>query len=239
MPYTAHCAVLALALAGCGSPGDGRTVLTVLASSSLTEAFAEVGAAYHAANRNVRVRFEFASATDLAERVQDRRDTDVVATAGTDGVAQDVSIWRVFARDSMTIAVTTGNPKRIRRLADLADPRLRVVLGGPDIPVGRYARQVLTKAGVTVRPRSEEADDGAVLSRVRTRVADAGIVYVADARSAGVSATSVPIPYRQNVTVTYLAAVVRRSGHDEAARAFVQWLASPAAGTLMRKYGFT
>jgi molybdenum ABC transporter molybdate-binding protein len=239
MPYTALCVLLALALTGCASPGQGRTVLTVLASSSLTEAFTEVGAAYHAANRNVRVRLELASSTDLAEAVEERRHTDVVATAGIDAVARQVSSWRVFARDSMTIAVTTGNPKRIRSLADLADPRLRVVMGGPDIPAGRYARQVLAKAGVRVRPRSEEADDAAVLSRVRTRVADAGIVYVADAHAAGVSATSVPIPYRQNVTVTYLAAVVRRSSHADAARAFVEWLGSPAAGALMRKYGFT
>jgi molybdate transport system substrate-binding protein len=239
MPYTARCVLLALALTGCGAPGDGRTVLTVLASPSLTEAFAEVGAAYHAANRNVTVRFEFASSTDIADEVQDRGNVDVLAASDLDGVAPYVSGRRVFAHDSMTIAVTTGNPKRIRSLTDLADPRLRVVLGGPDVPVGRYARQVLAKAGVTVRPRSEEADADSVLSQVRTRIADAGIVYLADALSAGVSATSVPIPYRQNVTVSYLAAPVRRSAHGEAARAFVDWLASPAAGTLMRKYGFT
>jgi molybdate transport system substrate-binding protein len=238
MPYTARCVVLALALTACGSPGDGRTVLTVLASPSLMQAFAEVGAAYHAANRNVTVRLEPASATDLTDELQERRHADVVAAAGLSGVARYVSHRRVFAHDSMTIAVPTGNPRRIRGLADLADPRLRVVVGGPDVPVGRYARQVLTKAGVRVRPRAEEADGESVLSLVRTRVADAGIVYLADARAAGVAATPVPIPFRQNVAVTYLAAVVRGSGHGKEASAFVDWLASPAAGTLMRKYGF-
>lgn len=238
MPYTARCVVLALALTACGSPGDGRTALTVLASPSLMQAFAEVGAAYHAANRNVTVRLEPAPSTDLTDELQDRRHADVVATAGLDDVTPYVSRSRVFAHDSMTIAVPTGNPRRIRGLSDLADPRLRVVVGGPDVPVGRYAMQVLTKAGVRVRTRAEEPDAESVLSLVRTRVADAGIVYLADARSAGVAATRVPIPFRQNVTVTYVAAVVRGSRQGEAASAFVDWLASPACGTLMRKYGF-
>lgn len=241
MPYTVRCVVLALALAltACGSPADGRTVLTVLASSSLMQAFTEVGAAYHTANRNATVRLEPLSSTDPADELQERRHADVLATADLTGVAQYVSHGRAFAHDSMTIAVPTGNPRRIRGLADLADPRLRVVVGGPDVPVGRYARRLLTRAGVTVRPRAEEADADSVLSLVRTRVADAGIVYQADARSAGVAATPVPIPVQQNITVTYLAAVIRGSGHGEAASAFVDWLASPATGTLMRKYGFT
>lgn len=239
MPYIARCVVLALALTGCASPGDGHTTLTVVASPSLMRAFTEVGAAYHAANRSVRVRFQPVSSADLPDEIQERTHADVLATADPGGVAQYVSHWRVFAHDSMTIAVPTGNPRRIRGLADLADPRLRVVLGGPDVPVGRYARRVLVKADVRVRPRVEEADADSVLSLVRTRVADAGIVYSADARSAGVSATSVPIPHLQNVTVTYLAAVVRGSGHGEAANSFVDWLASPAAWALMGKYGFT
>jgi molybdate transport system substrate-binding protein len=73
---------------------------------------------------------------------------------------------------------------------------------------------------------------------VRTGAADAGIVYVTDMRSAGVSANSVPIPVQQNVTATYFAAAVRQSKHDSAAKDFVAWLRSPSATTILRKYGF-
>lgn len=245
MPSTKRPAVVTaavLALTGCGiASGDERVTLTVLAASSLTDAFGELGAAYRGTHRNITVRFEFAGSQELAADVKDREPADVLATAdGTtmDDVATKVSGRRPFARNSMTIAVAPGNPRHVMRLADLADPRLRVVLGGPTVPVGRYALQVLTKAGVTVRPSSEEADARTVLTRIRTGVADAGIVYVTDMRSAGVSATSVPIPTPQNVTATYLAAVVRRSGHGTAGKAFVTWLGSPEAKTIMRKYGF-
>lgn len=246
MPYIKRLAAFAmvtLTLTGCGiASGDERITLNVLAASSLTDAFTELGAGFHAADRKVTVRFEFAGSQEVAEDVKEHATADVLATADgatMDDVADDVTGRRAFARNSMTIAVTPGNPKRIKGPADLAGPRLRVVLGGPTVPAGRYAQQVLAKAGVTVRPVSEEADARTVLTRVRTGVADAAIVYVTDMRSAGVSATSVAIPAQQNVTATYFAAAVRRSDHDDAAKAFVAWLGSSEATEILRKYGFS
>jgi molybdate transport system substrate-binding protein len=246
MPYFSRLAVFVaatLALAGCGiASGDERITLRVLAASSLTDAFGELGAAYRSANRHVTsVQFEFAGSQEVAGDVADREQADVLATAdemSMDIATEHVTDRQAFAHGSMTIAVAPDNPHRIRQVADLADPRLRVVLGGPTVPVGRYAIQVLTKAGVTVRPKSEEADARTVLTRVRTGAADAGIVYVTDMRSAGVSATSVPIPVQQNVTATYFAAAALQSRHRSAAKAFVTWLRSPTAGTILRKYGF-
>ena len=246
MPYFPRLTVIVavtLALAGCGiASGDERITLKVLAASSLTDVFGELGAAYRVANRHVAsMQFEFAGSQEMAGDVADHEHADVLATADDTSMniaADQVSDRRPFAHGSMTIAVAPGNPRRVRQLADLANPRLRVVLGGPVVPVGRYAMQVLTKAGVTVRPSSEEADARTVLTRVRTGAADAGIVYVTDMRSAGVSASSVPIPLQQNVTATYFAAAVRRSAHGSAAKDFVTWLGSPGAATILRKYGF-
>ncbi|MCO5992331.1 molybdate ABC transporter substrate-binding protein [Actinoallomurus rhizosphaericola] len=242
MPRVAALAAVALALSGCGiASGDERITLNVLAASSLTEAFEELGTAYGAAAKNVTVRFEFAGSQDLAMDVEEREPADVLATAdqaSMDTVADRVTGRRAFAYNSMTIAVAPGNPRHVQGLASLADRRLRVVLGGPIVPVGRYAAQVLAKAGVVVRPRSEEADARTVLTRVRTGAADAGIVYVTDMRSAGIAATSVPIPAQQNVTATYFAAALRASGHEEAAKDFVAWLRSPTATAILRKYGF-
>lgn len=235
--------VLAGCLGGCGiASGDERTTLTVLASSSLTEAFQELGTAYHAARGEVSVRFDFAGSLEVASDVAERRSADVLATA--DGasmttVATKVLRPRAFAYDSMTIAVAPGDPMGIQGLADLADPRIRVVMGGPNTPVGRYATQVLANAGVAVRPRSQQADARTVLTRVRTGMADAGVVYATDVTAAGVSAGSVPIPAPQNVTVSFYAAVVRAGGQVTAAKAFVAWLGSPDAKGILRKYGFT
>lgn len=249
MPYMTRIVAIITAIAasaacaaGCGvASGDERITLTVLASSSMTEAFQELGTAYHAARPNVTLRLEFAGSLGMASDVDDRLPGDVLATTDRTSMADAgdrLLAPHAFAYDAMTIAVAPGNPRHIRGLADLADPRLRVVLGGPDVPAGRYAGQVLDRAGVAVRPASEQADARTVLTRVRTGRADAGIVYVTDIRSAGIAATSVPIPARQNVTVTCYAAAVRDGAHTDAAKDFVAWLRSPEAKSIMRKYGF-
>ncbi len=245
MPYNKRLAAVVpvvLALAGCGvASGDEPITLTVLAASSLTDVFAEIGTGYQATHRGVTVRFEFAGSQEAAAEVKDHEPGDVLATADIatmDEVADQVSGRRAFAHNSMTIAVRPGDPRRIRGLADLANPWLRVVLGGPTVPVGRYARQVLTRAGVRLRPASEEADARTVLTRIRTGVDDAGIVYVTDMRSAGVSASSIAIPLQQNVMATYVAATVHRGHHGDAARTFVTWLGSPEARVILQKNGF-
>lgn len=246
MPYFTRLAsvvAVTVALGGCGiASGDDRFTLNVLAASSLTDAFGELGTAYQEANRHVtHVQFEFVGSQEAAGDVDDGEHADVLATADStsmDIAADKVTDRRPFAYGTMTIAVAPGNPRHIRQLSDLANPNLRVVLGGPIVPVGRYAAQVLAKAGVQVRPSSEEADARTVLTRIRTGAADAGIVYVTDMRSAGVSASSVAIPALQNVTATYFAAAVRRSDHSDAAKEFVSWLSSSTARTILRKYGF-
>lgn len=231
-----------LTVTECGTAtGSDRINLTVLAASSLTEAFGELGTTYHRSHRNVTVTFAFGGSQDVAVQAGDRIPGDVVATADEqtiNDVARYVSGRRVIAHSALTIAVAPGNPKKIRGLADLANPTLRVVLGGPTVPVGRYAHQVLAKAGVTVEPVSEEADARSVLARVRTGEADAALVYLTDAESAGAATSSVPVPVRQNVETTYVAAAIDHGSHDRPAKAFVAWLSSSEAKDILRKYGF-
>jgi molybdenum ABC transporter molybdate-binding protein len=240
-------AVVLTVATGCGG-SSGPTTLTVLAASSLTDAFHELGPAYQSSHQNVKLRFSFADSQELAEQVKEQvkenAPADVLATADAptmDGLAEyvDRPSRRVIAYNSLTIAVAPGNPRRIHELADLDRPGLRVVLAALNVPAGRYSRQVLTKAGVTVRPASEEVDVRSVLTRVRTGEADAGIVYLTDLRSAGRAASSVPIPAAQNVTASYPTAVIDDSGHKDASAAFVTWLGSAAARSVLNANGFT
>lgn len=247
MPPMKRCAalgtVVAMIITGCGvASGSARITLSVLADSSLTDAFNELGTAYQDTHHDVTVLFTYGGSQDMASDASDPSPGDVLATADeqtmTD-VTGYVADRRVIARTGLTVAVAPGDPKRIRGLADLAAPSLRVVLGGPQVPIGRYAQQVLTRAGVTVVPKFEDADSRTVLDRVRTGQADAAIVYVTDMRSAGAAASSVAIPAAGNVVATFDAAVTRRGLHPVAARSFVGWLGSPLAVGILAKYGFT
>ncbi|KAB2345691.1 molybdate ABC transporter substrate-binding protein [Actinomadura rudentiformis] len=239
--FAALIATLVSGAAGCGG-SDGPATLTVLAASSLTDIAGELGAAYQQEHRDVKVRFVFGGSQEMAERVADRDPGDVLMTADEPSM-KAVSRYltgrrRIVAFGSLTIAVAPGNPHRIRGLRDLSRRGLRVAVGAGTVPVGRYAREIFTRAGLTVRWTSEEINSRSVLDRVRGGEADAGLVYITDLRSAGAAASSVPIPADENVTASYPAMAVKETDNEERALPFVTWLTSPTARKLFNKHGF-
>ncbi|GGV03457.1 molybdate-binding protein [Actinomadura cremea] len=234
-------AVLGLT-AGCGAQPSGATTLTVYAASSLTEVFGEMETAYEHAVPDVDVRFVFGGSLEMASRLSDLSPADVLVTADAAAMNDaDEHLGgrrRTVAHNSMTIAVAPGNPLRIRGLADLARPGLRTAAGSDAVPAGRYAGKVLRNARLNTRWTSVEVSARAVLDRVRAGDSDAGLVYLTDMRSAGVAASSVPIPADVNVVTSYPAAVVEDGGQERAANAFVSWLTGSTARTLFHKHGF-
>ncbi len=217
--------------------------LTVLAAASLTEAFNDTRKTLETANSGLAITYSFAGSQQLVSQIQNGAPADVVATAdqasmSTLSTAGLVDPPTVFAHNKLEIAVAPGNPKGVKGLADLARPDLAVVLADPSVPAGKFAKQALTKASVTVTPKSLELDVKSVLQKVSTGEADAGIVYVTDVTAAGSKVTGVTIPDDQNVIATYPIAVVKASTHAAAARAFVDEIVSGDGQKALLARGF-
>ena len=196
----------------------------VFAAASLTEAFTAATDQVP----QVRPTFSFGGSQQLVTQLTQGATADVVATADEASMQRLVAARLVdppttFAHSSLVIAVAGGNPKGVTGLADLARTDLTVVLADPSVPAGRYARQVLDRAGVTVRPRSLELDVKSTLAKVTGGAADAALVYATDVRSSGGKATAVTFPEAADAsaTVTYGIAVVSATRHRRAAEAFV------------------
>ena len=72
-----------LPLTACGG-GDDDTTITVLAASSLTGTFTELGKEFEQQHSGVTVKFAFDSSATLAQQATQGAPADVLATADTD-----------------------------------------------------------------------------------------------------------------------------------------------------------
>ncbi|MEU7066749.1 molybdate ABC transporter substrate-binding protein [Streptomyces sp. NPDC053429] len=256
---TLTAALLVPALSACGSDGEksGATAspsasasasaqvkpanLTVLAASSLTDVFKTAGAAYEQSHPGTKVTFSFAGSQELAAQVKQGAPADALVTADTktmDGLRAETGDATVIAKNRLVIATGKGNPFKIDDLKDLADSKIKVVLAAPEVPVGRYSKQILDAQKIEVKPVSQEPNVRAVLSKVELGEADAGLVYKTDSAKSGDKVVNVDIPDDQNAVASYPAATIKQSKNGEAAAAFVAWLSTPEAQKILQDAGF-
>ena len=219
--------------------------ITVLAAASLTSAFTKMGTDFQQANPGTTVTFSFGGSGTLVTQIQGGAPADVFASADGANMQKVVNGGQVtaaptaFATNLLTIVVKPGNPQGVKSLADLA--KLDVVsLCAPPQPCGTYANQILTQAGVTI-PADHitlGADVKTTLNAVTTGDADAAIVYVTDAKAAGTTATTVPIPAWQNAFAIYPIAPIAASSNQSLANAWIKYTTSTAGQKTLQSFGF-
>ncbi|HZN12930.1 MAG TPA: molybdate ABC transporter substrate-binding protein [Acidimicrobiales bacterium] len=246
MKVSSRAAAAALALllpmAACsGTPSLGA--ITVLAAASLTEPFTDLSAALEKSDPGLSVRYSFGGSGALVTQVEQGAPVDVIATADTASMKRLTDAGLVekpttFARNKLEILVARGNPKGIHSLADLARADITFITEDDTVPAGKYAAQILQKAGVAVRPKSKELDVKSAVAKVTSGEADATIVYVTDVQAAGTKGDGVAIPDAQNVLAEYPIAVVKGTKHHAAAAAFVRQVVTGAGKKVLRQRGF-
>jgi molybdate transport system substrate-binding protein len=252
----AVCAVIAaLVLAACSSSsttsspsssssGKVSGTVTVFAATSLTDAFNQIGAGFEKANPGVTVKFNYQGSSSLATSINQGAPADVFASAApanmetiTDA-GNAVGTPKIFASNTAEILVEKGNPHNIKTVSDLANPAIKVVVCAPQVPCGAVAQEVFKNAGVTVKPVSEETNVGGVVTKVTLGEADAGIVYVTDAKENESKATGVPIPANQNAITEYPIVQVKDAPNAKAADAFISYVLGPDGQKVLASFGF-
>jgi len=244
--------IAVLALAACGAattagpsatPDPLSGSITVFAASSLTSAFNTAEKGLELDHPGFTAKYSFAGSQSLVTQIINGAPADVIATANTTTMAQLVAKGLVntpekFCQNKLEIIVAPGNPKSIKTLADLVNPAVSVVIGDPSVPVGQYAQDVLTKAGLQLTPKSLQLDDAEVVRQVESGNADAALVFVTDVISAGGKVTGVPIPDAQNKVGTYEIAGVKASTNTAGAQAFITSAVSGDVQAELRTAGF-
>ena len=144
---------------------------------------------------------------------------------------------RVFASNTLAIAVPAGNPAGIGSFADLSRDGVRVVTCAVQVPCGAAAATVAGQNGSMLSPVSEENSVTDVLGKVMSGEADAGLVYATDVRTAAADVDEVPFPEAAGVPNSYPIAALA-GGRGRAAGAFLDLVTSPEGQQVLARAGF-
>ena len=129
-----------------------KQTLTVLAASSLTESFTEIGKKFEQENPGMKVTFNFAGSQTLFQQLEQGIPADVFASASQaymdDAIAGgfvEASGGKIFAKNALIVIVPQSNPGNIQLLADLSNAGLKIVIAAEQVPVGKYTLEFLDK----------------------------------------------------------------------------------------------
>lgn len=253
----ALCVTTTVALAvGCkrseSTAAEREDKLVIFAAASLRDTFTAMGNDFKADHPGVELTFNFAGTQELRTQLEHGAAVDVFASADQRHMDELVRASRVtgpvvFARNEPVIVVSSEASSSVRSLAELPSAT-RIVIGTPEVPIGRYTLQIFDRAqptlGADFRARveakvaSRELNVRQVLTKVSLGEAQAGIVYRTDALSAQGRVTVVPIPPEINVIAEYPIAIVNGAAHPQLARAWMDFVLSPEGQRTLASAGF-
>jgi molybdate transport system substrate-binding protein len=232
--------------------------LVVFAAASLRGVFGTVRDEFVQTHPGLEVTFNFAGTQELRAQLEHGAKADVFASADPGNMNELSKATRVvhpvvFARNEPVLVVAKERARLVSRFADLPKAA-RIVLGVPDVPIGRYTSEILDRASnadaahgglgkdfrrqVEAQVVSREPDVRQVLAKVSLGEADAAIVYRTDANAAKDKLVTVAIPDALNMLAEYPIAVVADAEHAALASEWVTFITSPAGQRLLHNAGF-
>ncbi len=241
--------VLAFAVSSAGGAMHAAT-LTVFAAASLTDCLQEIGRTYQEKSGD-RIGFNFAASSTLERQIEEGAPADIFFSADEAKMNAleakgliDKQTRRDRLANSLVIVVPADGGPSIRTPKDLASASVKhIALADPQaVPAGVYAKEYLRKVHLWDDLASKiepMANVRAALAVVESGDADAGIVYSTDAAISKKVRVAYAVPEGDAPKIRYPMAVLKESRQAPAARAFVDYLDSNAAGRVFAKYGFT
>jgi molybdate transport system substrate-binding protein len=237
-------------LAGCASSGSKSAgagavggTLVVFAAASLKPTFTELAKEFEAAHDGVKVVLSFGGSDSLAAQISQGAPVDVFASANTSTMntivkANDAAAPSDFAKNSLQIAVPSGNPKDVQSLADVTKSRVKLALCAATVPCGSAAAKAFAAAGLDAHPVTLEQDVTSVLTKVELGEVDAGLVYRTDVKAAAGKVDGVDFAEASSAVNTYPIAQVTTGKNSRASRAFVAFVLSAAGQRVLQAAGF-
>lgn len=258
---------LVLSLGACAKkPAASEDVeLVVFAAASLTETLQQIAEQYKDVCPNVTLSFNFDSSGTLKTQIESGAVCDLFLSAGQKQMDQlDVTAGSEANPDALdfvlsdsridllenkvALCVPSGNPKGVQSFDDLAQrlpaSDVFMAMGNADVPVGQYTQKILAYYGLDEAALAEAgcltygSNVKEVTTHVKEAAVDCGVIYQTDACSAELTVIDTATADMCG-RVIYPAAVLNTTQHEQAARDFLAYLTSEAAGEIFASVGFT
>jgi len=160
-----------------------------------------------------------------------------------------------YAYNRLAIMVQKGNPKKVKGLKDLGRNDVRVSMPNPEWEgIGKRIEEAYVKVGGETLKNTimdTKVKNGKTFltqihhrqtpMRIMYQQSDAAPVWYTEAyyqKMIGYPADMVEIPEKDNISATYVAGQLKAAPHAQAAQDFMDFLVSPVAKSIYRKYGF-
>jgi molybdate transport system substrate-binding protein len=241
--------------AASSAPSAAGVELIVFGAASLKGVLEELKTAYEAATPGTTLTVSTDSSAALATQIVEGAPADVFLAADTTNPQKIVTAGLsagdpvTFAKNLLTVIIPSANPGEIKTPADLANAGIQVIAAGDDVPITKYANQLVANlakqpgypanyaAKYTANIASKEDNVAQVRSKIELGEGDGAIVYVTDAK-VSTKVTNIPVPDDANVPATYAGLVVKSSKQPEDAQAFLTWFVGPDGQAILASFGF-
>lgn len=225
--------------------------ITVFAASSLTEALTEIAQRYEQQHPQEKVMLNFAGSQTLAMQIEQGAPADLFISANR-AVMERLQNGGLINNEEpllgnrLVLATRPDLPQSPDSLSDLTRSQLLLVIGNPQVPVGRYTRQMFTALAndptygaelVTALEKqvvSEESRAKAIVAKLTLGEADAGVVYQSELSSSPLKGIS--LPEQHNPQARYPLAKV--DGGSPQSDLFYRFLLSAEAEKIFSRFGF-
>lgn len=230
----------------------GEQTILVAAAASLKNAYEEeLIPMFEEQYPGVTVEGTYDSSGKLQTQIEEGLEADVFMSAAMkqmkaldeEGMIASDTIVNLL-ENKIVLIVPAGSDSQVDSFEKIGDAA-SIALGDPEsVPAGQYAKEALTSLNVwdSIQDKvSFGTNVTEVLNQVAAASADAGIVYATDAASMADQVTVVAEAPEGSLEkkVIYPAAVVKATAHEDAAKAFVDFLQTPEAMAVFEEYGFT
>lgn len=184
---------------------------------------------------------------DLARQIVEGAKADLFLSADKEMADHVASKGLVAKRKNLltnrlVVITNWDSPVMVKQLSDLTAKEVRrLAIADPKVPAGVYARQALKKAGVLDEVLKKSIGGGdvlAILDRVATNQADAGIVYWTDTLGNTKVQVAYEIPASMYEPIVYPLVLLKQGANRQRVLEFYDYLSSPQAVEKYRAAGF-